>query len=66
MLVKPKSPVAFIESPNYSSGGPISLTVAGHEANRWTSKEPMDWLTTQWAQKMLKIHCFGFVMQIQS
>ena len=32
--MKPKSPIAFIESPNYSSRGPISPTVAGHEANR--------------------------------
>lgn len=33
LLVKPNSPFAFIDSPNYSSRGPISATMAGHEAN---------------------------------
>ena len=31
-MVKPKSLAAFIDSPNYSSGGAISPTVAEHEA----------------------------------
>lgn len=64
--MKPKSPIAFIESPNYSSGGPISPTVAGHEANRWSGKEPTDWLSVHMVQKMLKIHSFRLFMQIQA
>lgn len=57
LLVEPKCTVAFIESPNYSSRGPISTTMARLEANCRSGKKPMDWPAKRWAETMLKIHC---------
>lgn len=66
LLVKPKLPVAFIESSNYFSGGLISKTMAGHEAKRWSCKEQMDWISMHMVQKMLKIHSFKLLVKIPS
>lgn len=45
--------VAFIESPNYSSGGPISAAMAAHEANCWSSEKPTDTLARNDAKNTL-------------
>lgn len=39
--------------------------MAGHEANAGSSDKSMDWPLTRWVEKMLKIHCFRFLMEIQ-